>query len=128
MAKKRTKPADGAPPSRAPNHPTVRVQVGRVKADIDELLAPLVKLLWQRGLVTYQSCQERYPGLAEIEFAGTDDVEEFLEEAQRLYRVEVETCDEGAGGELAVRVRLLVLFPTADIPRLVRAFGGARPR
>jgi len=47
---------------------------------------------------------------------------EFLNVAQREYKVELETWDEGAGGVHAIQVRLLVFFPTKDIPHLVKTF------
>jgi hypothetical protein len=73
-------------------------------------------------MVTLQSCQEGWPGLAYIEFANTEDVEEFLNKAQRHYRIEVENWDEGEDDTLSIRVRLLVIFSTADIPHLIQAF------
>lgn len=108
-------------PVRRVNHP----DFGPI--DIDEKLAPLIRRLWELDIMTSQCCQERWPGLAEIEFFGVPEVEEFLNVAQRPYKVEVETWDEGNGGEVAVRVRLLVLFPTKDIPRLVKAFAAYQP-
>ena len=51
-------------------------------------------LLTQRRMVTLESCQQGWPGLAYVEFASTNDVAEFLNVAQRHYRVEVETWDE----------------------------------
>jgi hypothetical protein len=103
-----------------PKHPTVKVSRGEV--DIDVKLAPLIRLLWAHGLDTCQCCQEERPGLACIEFPGTAEVCEFLFVAQRPYKVELETWDEGEGGEQCIVVRLLVFFPAKDIPTLVRAF------
>src|SRR5262245_32284945 len=102
-------------------HKTVKVSRGEV--DIDEKLAPLIPLLWKAGIETNQCCQEERPGLACIEFPGSAEVEEFLFVAQRRYKVEVETWNEGDNGELSIGVRLLVLFPAKDIPQLVKAFG-----
>jgi len=73
---------------------------------------------------TEQCCQESQPGLAYIEFPGALEVEGFLCMAQRRYRVEEETWDEGHEGLHVFRVSLLVIFPTADIPHLVKAFAG----
>jgi hypothetical protein len=103
-------------------HKTITLQWHGQPLDIDEQLAQLMPLLWERDIETNRCCQERYPGLAWIEFHSTDDVMEFLEVAQREYKVEVETWDEGEDGRLAIMVSLVVLFPTADIPRLVEAF------
>jgi hypothetical protein len=111
-------------------HETVEVRpperlAGILGADgiaIDAKLAPLIRLLWAHDILTYQCCEERYPGLAWIVFPGTVEVGEFLDVAQRHYRVDVETWEDGVDGELCIGVNLFVLFPTADIPRLVRAF------
>jgi hypothetical protein len=102
------------------HHPTVLVSRGEV--EIDEKLAPLIRLLWARGINTNECCQEDRPGTAYIEFPGTGDVEKFLNVAQKRYRVELQNWNEGVGGELSIRVRLLVYFPTRDIPRLVKVF------
>jgi hypothetical protein len=102
--------------------------LGRRPIDIDAKLAPLIRLLWSRDILTMQSCQEYKPGLAMIEFPGTVEVMEFLEVAQSDYRVELETWDESEeDGQYAIIVSLHVLFPTKDIPRLVEAFA-ATPR
>lgn len=103
-----------------PNHKTVKVSRGEI--DIDEKLAPLIPLLWTTGIATNQCCQEARPGEAYIEFPSSGEVMEFLNVAQQPYRVEVETWDEGTNGHLSIAVRLLVFFPTKDIPKLIRKF------
>ena len=90
--------------------------------DIDEQLAPLIRLLWKHGVDTCQCCHEYRPGEACIEFPGTKDVCQFLYVAQREFKVELETWDERENGQHSIVVRLLVFFPTNDIPRLVKAF------
>jgi hypothetical protein len=99
----------------------------RPKIELDALLAPLISLVWAHGIDTCQCCQEVYSGIAEIEFPGSAEVAEFLWIAQREYKVEAETWDEGADddGQHVYGVRLLVLFPTIDIPALVEAFKAA---
>ena len=74
------------------------------------------------GIETWQCCQEERPGQACIEFPGTVEVTKFLWIAQRRYKVEVETWDEGEKGQHSIQARLLVFFPTRDINRLVEAF------
>ena len=101
-------------------HKTVTVSRGEV--EIDEMLAPLIRLVWAAGIQTSQCCQEERPGEAYIEFPGTGEVEEFLDVAQKNYLVELERWDEGARGVHSYRVRLLVFFPVKDIPRLIKAF------
>jgi hypothetical protein len=106
-------------------HPTVKVKCPWRDGEpvpIDVKLAPLIRLLWACNILTYQCCQEQHPGLACIEFPGTLEVCEFLDVAQRNYKAELETWDEGEEGRLSIVVRLLVFFPTKDIPWLVEAF------
>lgn len=103
-------------------HKTIKVFVEEEEIDIDEKLAPLIPLLWEEDIETIQCCQEYRPGVACIEFPCSGDVEQFLSVAQQPYPVEVETWDEGKDGRLSIRVRLLVFFPTEDIPYLVKMF------
>ncbi len=121
-----------------PQHETVPVKppaalagyLGRKPLPIDAKLAPLVRLLWARGILTEQCCEERWPGLAWIVFPSTSEASEFLYVAQRDYRVDVDTWNEGEerdGGRVPC-VQLYVAFPTAEIPRLVEAFAAARRR
>jgi len=101
------------------------VKVARSKVDIDEKLAPLIRLVWDVGIDTNQCCQEARPREACIEFHSSADVEQFLFVAQRDYKPELEVWDEADhhDDELShIRVRLLVYFPTKDISSLVNAF------
>jgi hypothetical protein len=90
--------------------------------DIDAKLAPLIREVWRLGIDTCQCCQERWPGMAEIEFPGTAEAAEFLYFAQQDYCTELERWDEGEDGEHAIGLRLVVHVPLADVPRLVKAF------
>jgi hypothetical protein len=106
-------------------HDTVKVHcswLGGCDIDIDVKLAPLIRRLWDLAIETNESCQEARPGEACIEFPGTSDVEDFLSVAPRNYKVDLETLDAIKDGKRHIRVRLLVYFPTKDIPRLVKAF------
>ena len=103
-------------------HKTVKVKYGDEVLNIDAKLAPLLPLLWDEDIETCQCCEEYRPGEACIEFPSTGEVMEFLDIAQRPYKVELETWDDGAEGMHAIQVRLLVFFPTQDIPQLVKAF------
>ncbi len=106
-------------------HPTVKVSRGEIEIDVK--LAPLIPLLWARGLETNQCCQAYRPGEACVEFRSEFDVMEFLNvTGGRRCKVETETWDEGENGEHSFVVRLLVFFPTRDIPRLVKAFKDAK--
>jgi len=109
--------------SRGQRHPTVKVRSPWGRLNIDEKLAPLLCLLWRAGLQTNQCCQEVRPGLAEIEFAGSADAENFLYLAQRPYVPKLEIWDEHEEGDklrFLPRIRLLVRFPSADIPALIQ--------
>jgi hypothetical protein len=59
-------------------------------------------------------------GEAYIESPSSGAVADFLTVAQREYNMEIEKWDEGDDGDLSMRVRLLVFFPTKDIPLLVK--------
>lgn len=61
-----------------PRHKTVRVRCNGMDARIDEMLAPLIKRLWQFKILTYNCCQENRPGIAWIEFATSNDAAMFL--------------------------------------------------
>ena len=94
------------------------------ETDVDAVLAPLIRQVWRLDISTYQCCHEEWPGLASITFPGTDEAMDFLIVAQEDYRTELERWDEGEEGEHAIALRLLVVFPTADIPKLVARFAG----
>jgi hypothetical protein len=40
------------------DHPQVEVRIDERIVEVDELLAPLISLLWRRGIATIYSCQE----------------------------------------------------------------------
>ena len=61
-----------------PKHKTVRVRVGKISAQIDVLLAPLIKMLWQNKIMTSNSCQENRPSIAWIQFPTPFDAINFL--------------------------------------------------
>ena len=42
-------------------HKQVRVTVGNMSAEVDELLVPCIKKLWEHGLWTWVSCQQEGP-------------------------------------------------------------------
>ena len=49
-------------------HPTVLVEVGDMKEEIDEMIAPLIREICLAGMATAMSCQEEYRDTAWIEF------------------------------------------------------------
>lgn len=73
-------------------HPQVRIRHGKVEADVDRAIAPLIVELWKAGWLTRQSCQRHTgseggltqprtkgaPQMVWIEFVWPPDVEEFL--------------------------------------------------
>ncbi|OAI54029.1 hypothetical protein AYO44_03870 [Planctomycetaceae bacterium SCGC AG-212-F19] len=106
-----------------PKHTHKTVKVSRGEVDVDELLVPLIPLLWSHGIGTEQCCQEEQPGLASITFPDLRDVCAFLSMAGMEYPVMAEIWDEGDDDERDFVGRLLVRFPVTDIPKLVKAFG-----
>jgi hypothetical protein len=82
----------------------------------------LMPFVWKSGVETVQCCQDERPGTACIEFAGSGDLEMFLNIAQRDYKAEVEQWDEGGDGRCSFRIRLLVFFPIGDVACLLQAF------
>src|SRR5262249_62345089 len=102
-------------------HPTKKVTlVPALRVDLDVKLAGLIPLLWKAGLRTTQCCQEAEPGLASISFFDIDDALGFLNLAGREYPLKVETWDEGFADDPHIVGSLSVLFPTNDIPDVVK--------
>ena len=62
----------------ANKHPTVIVEGGDWREEIDEALAPLIAAIWKAQIETVMSCQETSPGIAWIEFASVDDLSTFV--------------------------------------------------
>ena len=61
------------------NHKTIKVKVGDQEGDIDEKIAPLIKLIWQSGIYTLNCCENNVPeDWVWIEFMSVDDAELFL--------------------------------------------------
>jgi hypothetical protein len=112
--------------ARPPKHGTVKLTcpLTRGKVDIDARLAPLIRELWRLEIITFQCCEEAWPGLSQIEFPGTGEVNDFLFISQEDFKAELETWDEGDNGQLSIQIRLLVHFPVAMIPQLVERFAG----
>lgn len=46
--------------------------------EVDEGIAPLLKAVWNSGIMTCNSCQENKPGIVWIEFLRSEDAEAFL--------------------------------------------------
>ena len=105
------------------DHKTVRVSLGTV--EVDARLAPLIPLLWKRGIETCPCSQEWRSGQAAIAFLTLIDAMEFLNVAGRKYTVEVEAWDEGEDGEHFFVCDLLVFFPIKEVPELVKRFKAA---
>jgi hypothetical protein len=59
-------------------HETVRVRVGDMDAEIDKDIAPLIREIWEAGIVSCNSCQENEPGIVWIEFMTPTDAERFV--------------------------------------------------
>lgn len=54
------------------------VVLGEKRAEIDEMIAPLIREMWIAGLSTVMSCQEEYRETAWIEFSFIDELEKFV--------------------------------------------------
>jgi hypothetical protein len=119
-------------------------------ARIDEMLAPLIKRLWQNGILTCNSCQENRPGIAWIQFASPFDAMNFLNVVATLpskkdfknYRFrgimyDRMTCEGQFGeweykchvrnereheGQADFNFAISVRFPLTDLPAIMRAF------
>jgi len=126
-------------------HRTVVVDVGRWKADIDEVLAPLITEIWKVGIKTMMSCQEFKPGIAWIEFDSVDGLLRFLniitryeqgidtlynriyyQDTASKWEYELSVMDVYDGKEESMvnglacfRATVGVYFPTSDIPVLL---------
>jgi hypothetical protein len=59
-------------------HKQVSVDFFAEKITVDEGLAELLQLIWERGIFTLNSCQENRPGVAWIEFETSEAFEDFL--------------------------------------------------
>jgi len=59
-------------------HPVVDLQYQGESVEIDEVMAPLIKAIWDAGIETMMCCQEAWPGLAWIEFTSVDEALKFL--------------------------------------------------
>ncbi len=59
-------------------HKAVTVVVGPWQAEIDEMIAPLIRETWNAGIETIMSCQSVPEGQVWIQFASLGDLERFL--------------------------------------------------
>jgi hypothetical protein len=50
-----------------------------IEKEVDEKIAPLLVALWDRGIITIMSCQERDPGIMWIMFYRVEDLKKFLD-------------------------------------------------
>jgi len=60
------------------SHQIQRITWGDLDEEIDTLIAPLVLACWRAGIRTFDSCQERTRGYADIAFETARDAELFL--------------------------------------------------
>jgi hypothetical protein len=126
-----------------PQHEQVLVKVGRNVAEIDELLAPLIREIWIAGIQTEESCQEFRDGEGEawILFWNVTGFRRFLkavttEKDSPLYKRIVKNADDPRTNwrcqldmddlnrdreatKIVVRLSPALFFPQSDIPALV---------
>jgi hypothetical protein len=76
-------------------HPTKIVEYGDCKAEIDELLAPLILTLWKNDIETWFCCQEddywddlwaEYRKMAHIQFDGIEEASKFMNLAVEKFK------------------------------------------
>jgi hypothetical protein len=48
------------------HHPTVHLVAGGFEADVDEDLAPILRLTWEAGIETMSGCQNAAEGMADL--------------------------------------------------------------
>ncbi len=101
-------------------HPTVKLTAPwGEEIDIDKGLAKLIRLVWDHGIKTHQSCQEWEPGWACIEFRTVHDTEAFLNLAQEG-KVEGLVSPNGPESQCVHVIVLRVWFLVENIPHLER--------
>jgi transcriptional regulator with XRE-family HTH domain len=59
-------------------HKQVPVQVGRLQAEVDEGIAPLIEAIWRAGIETVMSCQQNTRGCVWLCFPHACEAEKFL--------------------------------------------------
>lgn len=94
-----------AAPSYKNFHRFVSITHGDMSAEVDIMLAPLVKLMWQVGIITSESCQKTADSTATISspedkwptiyFHGLEHPTRFME---MVYEPSQEALDKAAGG------------------------------
>jgi hypothetical protein len=104
------------------------IRHGEMEADIDTMLAPLIRRLWKNGIRTCSSCQENEPEVVWVQFPDYEDGARFLGFAgKRLlayhwqkdycYDTELSNLDDEDGGCFSIRFAqdeiktILKLFP-----------------
>ena len=123
-----------------PGHPTTMLadRYGD-EYEIDVEIAPLIKLLWERELETFNSCQDfRGSGWTWVEFDGpsaTDFINEVAKNSEELAgRIDVDFDDEDSWRYRAFPYRwpdgqiqffVSVHFPRADLSAVVAALEAA---
>lgn len=117
-----------------PPHKTVSVRYKGMDVRIDEMLAPLIKKLWQYGILTINCCQENRPGIAWIQFASPFDALNFLNVVapKKNLMYDRMTCEGEFGSwEYKCHVRdeqgefnfaISIRFPLTDLPAIMLAF------
>lgn len=133
-----------------PRHKTIRVRVGDMDASIDEMLAPLIKRLWQCGILTTNCCQENKIGISWIEFMTPGDATDFLNVVADIpskrdlknynfwdtlygrmsrcggfgeweYSINTDNIGEKRG-DICFNFTIGIRFPQTDIPAITKAF------
>ncbi len=81
-----------------PEHPQVRIAIGKREAEVDEGIAPLIAELWKADIDTVMSCQDNL-GRVWIEFSSAVDAERFLDIVAGDYSADVHSLYNRVTGE-----------------------------
>lgn len=128
----------------------MRVRVGRMIAQVDVMLVPLIKTLWQHRVLTCNSCQENRPSIAWIQFPTPFDAMNFLNVVAELptpkqikdysfwdtqygrmtregqfaeWEYKCHVRNEGEHyGEVDFNFAISIRFPHCDLPSIMKAF------
>ncbi len=133
-------------------HKPKLIKVGKTRAEVDTLIAPLIKAMWESFIETEESCQEHTPGKVFISFPSMQDFTKFmniciarLDATPRDCQfhtfifcppIKTDDCwdyypfvedhtglsDDGYRAEPNVQVKMAVTFPQAHIPMIMEQF------
>jgi hypothetical protein len=113
-------------------HPQVFIEHGHRRACVDEKMASLIRAIWERGIETLGSCQERPSGKAYIGFPLARQGRLFHERLLEAsigseYEANQSKFQNADTGHIISVDSANVSFATSDIPRIVALVNGSTP-